>query len=88
MKIKRPAHKIMSKVLVTSLVTLSISLPTLASASGLSRAEVVAENMQPSIPHIDQNKIANEKLAEKLKSTGKKPNILWFVVDDLGFGDI
>ena len=69
-------------------IIVSTLLPIHVSASGLSRAESVAENRQPAIPRPEQDKVADIKLAEKLKSAGKRPNILWLVVDDLGFGDV
>lgn len=69
-------------------IIVSTLLPTAVTASGLSRAGSVAENRQPAIPRPEQDKAADIKLAEKLKSAGKRPNILWLVVDDMGFGDI
>lgn len=59
----------------------------LAQASKLSRAEPVAENMQPAIPRPDQDTSAQVKLADFQERTGKKPNILIFIVDDMGYGD-
>ena len=56
--------------------------------SGLSRAVIVAENRQPAIPRPEQDAIANKLLADLKTRHGKTPNILWLVVDDMGFGDI
>jgi hypothetical protein len=61
--------------------------PVLSQASKLSRAEIVAENMQPAIPRPDQDANALSKLAAFEERTGKKPNILIFIVDDMGYGD-
>ena len=81
-------NRSISYTLATFFMGGSILLSTAANASGLSRAESVADNRQPAIAYPQQDKAADLKLAEKLKSSGKRPNILWLVVDDLGFGDI
>ncbi|MBU0609281.1 MAG: sulfatase-like hydrolase/transferase [Armatimonadetes bacterium] len=47
----------------------------------------IAENMEPVIPHSDQQAEAQRKLAALEKKAGKKPNILIFVMDDVGWGD-
>jgi arylsulfatase A-like enzyme len=47
----------------------------------------IAENMEPAIPHGDQAAAAQKKLADLEKKTGKKPNILVFLMDDVGWGD-
>lgn len=41
-------------------------------------AQTIAGNMEPAIPHPDQEKSARQKLADPEKKTGKKPNILVF----------
>ena len=74
--------------LATFVIGSSIVLSTAVNASGLSRAESVAENRQPTILRPAQDKAADTKLAGQLQNVGKRPNILWLVVDDLGFGDI
>jgi arylsulfatase len=45
------------------------------------------ENMEPAIPRLEQDKAVAEKLAALEKRTGKKPNIVWLLLDDMGFGD-
>ena len=44
--------------------------------------------MEKVIPHDDQAAEAQKKLADLEKKTGKKPNILVFLMDNVGYGDI
>lgn len=46
-----------------------------------------AANMEPLVDHPDQAAEAQRKLAALEKRTGKKPNILIFVLDDVGWMD-
>jgi arylsulfatase A-like enzyme len=46
-----------------------------------------ADNMYPVVPHLDQDKAARDKLAALEAKTGKKPNILIFLMDDVGWMD-
>lgn len=48
----------------------------------------IAPNMEPVIPHAAQAAAAQKKLADLEKKTGKKPNILIFLMDNVGYGDI
>lgn len=45
------------------------------------------EFLEPAIPRPEQEKIANEKLERLFKKEKQKPNILIFIVDDMGWGD-
>jgi arylsulfatase len=45
------------------------------------------DNMYPAVAHPDQEKAARAKLAALEKRTGKKPNILIFLMDDVGWWD-
>lgn len=56
-------------------------------ASTLSRAVAMNGHMQPAIPRPEQEAAAAEKLAGFVEATGRKPNILIFIVDDMGYGD-
>ena len=47
----------------------------------------IADNMEPVIAHGDQDKQARQKLAALEKRFGKKPNILIFLMDDVGWMD-
>jgi arylsulfatase A-like enzyme len=47
----------------------------------------IAENMEPVIVHAEQDKGARQKLATLEKRFGKKPNILIFIMDDVGWMD-
>lgn len=64
---------------------LAQDLPTAASA--LSRAEATAVNRQPAIMRPEQEAEAAAKLAAFEERTGTRPNILIFLVDDMGYGD-
>jgi arylsulfatase len=46
-----------------------------------------APNMYPVIAHSAQEKEARQKLAQLEEKTGKKPNILVFLIDDVGWMD-
>lgn len=46
-----------------------------------------ADNMYPVIRHPEQDRQVKEKLAALEKKTGKKPNILIFLLDDVGWMD-
>jgi arylsulfatase A-like enzyme len=46
-----------------------------------------APNMYPVVQHPEQDKAARDKLAALQKRYGKKPNILIFLMDDVGYMD-
>ncbi|MFJ1267900.1 sulfatase-like hydrolase/transferase [Legionella lytica] len=48
----------------------------------------LAPNMEPVIVHPDQMKEAQKKLADLEAKTGKKPNIIIFLMDDVGWFDM
>lgn len=52
-----------------------------------SKAVAISDHLQPFIPRPAQDKEVLNKLAALQKKTGKKPNIVWFVIDDMGYGD-
>jgi arylsulfatase len=48
----------------------------------------IAENMEPVIVHEDQAAEARKKLDALYKKTGKRPNIMIFLMDNVGWGDL
>jgi len=48
----------------------------------------LAAHFEPAIPHPEQSKVAKDKLASLRAKTGRPPNILVLLVDDMGWGDI
>ncbi|WP_231756453.1 sulfatase-like hydrolase/transferase [Lignipirellula cremea] len=51
------------------------------------RSVKFAENFEAAIPRPEQDAATTGKLAALRKQTGKRPNIVWIVVDDMGYGD-
>ena len=66
---------------------LLLSVQSATVAQSLDRAVRTAENRQPAIPRPEQDKAAAAKLAALKARMVKRPNILWIVVDDMGYGD-
>jgi arylsulfatase len=48
----------------------------------------LADNMEPVIVHKEQEKAAREKLKAFEKINGKKPNIMFVLLDDVGWSDL
>ncbi len=55
--------------------------------SVLTKATRTSESMEPSLVNPDQNASAQAKLAALRQRSGGRPNIVWLVVDDMGWGD-
>jgi arylsulfatase A-like enzyme len=49
--------------------------------------DVYADNREPRLLHPDWLETAENKIADLEKKTGKKPNFLIFLLDDVGWGD-
>lgn len=52
------------------------------------KATLLADNMEPVILHKADIKQAEDKLKKLEKKTGKKPNIVVFLIDDVGWMDL
>jgi arylsulfatase len=75
---------------LTSIIALAITCfhsVVCGQASVMSKAVRTAENMEPALAFPEKDRAAADKLAALAKKTGKKPNIVWFVIDDMGYGD-
>ncbi len=79
----------MKKILITSILFISFMMINNQEikAQTFDRSVRTAENFEPTIPHPEQDKAIAKKLADLENKTGKKPNIIWMVVDDMGYGD-
>ena len=75
------------------LYSLAASLTVLTGASqaqeakGWDRTVRVADHLEPAIPHQAEEQTASQKLRQLAAKTGRKPNVLIILVDDMGYGD-
>src|SRR6516164_5910607 len=46
-----------------------------------------ADNLEPSFVHEDQIRVAKHKLSDHLARRKKRPNVLIYMMDDVGWGD-
>jgi arylsulfatase len=72
-----------------ALVTAIILSPNaaLAQASTLSKAVRISESMEPPLSFPIQEQAAQKKLDNLRAKTGRRPNIVWLLIDDMGYGD-
>lgn len=81
---------IMLKTFVGGFVAASIAAGAgLARAEGstLSNAVRTSESQEPALSLPVQDDAAAKKLADLRTRTGRRPNIVWLLVDDMGYGD-
>jgi hypothetical protein len=72
---------------ISLLLPLTSTLSQAEEKNAWDRTVRVAPYLEPAIPHPDQEKAALEKLRQLEAKTGRKPNILILLVDDMGYGD-
>ncbi len=70
-----------------SALLLAGQFPNEARASVLSKAQRTSETMEPALVWPGQQDAAQKKLDALRSKTGRRPNIVWFVIDDMGYGD-
>ncbi|MEY5007153.1 MAG: hypothetical protein RL764_469 [Pseudomonadota bacterium] len=69
-------------------VSAGLTIGSMKRVSPVFEAQRRTENFEPVLVHSKQTQIAETKLAALYKRTGKRPNILILMVDDLGYGDL
>ncbi len=81
----KPAAMVMPQAMADSLLA---RLQEGGSTDPLAAETVrIAENMEPVIVHEAQAAEAKKKLEALAAKTGKKPNVLIFIMDNVGYGD-
>ena len=82
---KALAHR--SSLLAACSAMLLSSAAGVMAQSVLSKATRTSESMEPALVHPGNATAATQKLDALHAKTGQRPNILWFLIDDMGYGD-
>ncbi|MBL8376710.1 MAG: arylsulfatase [Burkholderiales bacterium] len=53
-----------------------------------SAATRISEAREPAFVHVDDSNVAKQKLAAYMKRRGRPPNVLIYLMDDVGWGDM
>ncbi len=75
------------KKLTFCLLLFLISWSLVVYTQNFDRSVKVKENFEAVIPHPEQDREVIERLTKLESKKGKKPNILWLIIDDFGYGD-
>ncbi len=76
-----------TRIVATILATAMTSGLAFGQASVMSKAKRTSESLEPARVFPEQERTAEQKLADLQKKTGKRPNIVWLLIDDMGWGD-
>src|SRR5271169_898477 len=79
-------HMKLSRTWVSVLAILATSV-CLAEASTLSKAVRTSEGLEPALSFPAQERAAQMKLDDLRTKFGRRPNIVWLLIDDMGYGD-
>jgi arylsulfatase A-like enzyme len=74
--------------LITALLISTIVATGVRAQNPFDETVRVVAHLEPAIPRPGQSKSSQDKLATLRKKTGRAPNILILLVDDMGWGDI
>jgi arylsulfatase len=80
-------RKSLSRIFILQLTMLAAMHSACSGQSVLSKAVRSSDSSEPALVHPEQIKTAQQKLDALRAKTGKRPNIVWFVIDDMGYGD-
>lgn len=90
MKLKLLSQIMMKRQIALSILAGALTLPLYSQGKAPNAFAMPPQDkpyLEPAIPRPEQEKAAAEKLAALEKKTGRKPNVLIILVDDMGWGD-